>query len=340
MKIGDRETDDYAVEKPKDTYSVGGVLSVMPVCGKHLPGVRTKVSWCLATKLVDGSSDLSSATTSPQHSENDNEHNEGSMTIYVNDLTEVVKHEIMHASKQGSNYSFTQRAERMLRKAAVVVIKGSLRDLFDAWVDRMEDEMKEKEVEEAVLSTPAINARRPDAPVEDLTRRLMFGDTPKNLLERPSVAPLITPPFDLMEDDLDERDVDIVLTQLKEQTMLQNLIHKRLLQQNQRVLQLEHKNGRKLRTFIPPDSQSTKAFVDEAKQSRWINDMLHTNVQRDGMLTYLAKTEPEACSEVAKTRKLCLNAEVLDTPQTLALARLTGINDTQMCKLRSFLSHS
>ena len=30
---------------------------------------------------------------------------------------------------------------------------------------------------------------------------------------------------------------------------------------------------------------------------------------------------------------------ILSTPQTLALARLTGINDTQMSNLRSFLKH-
>jgi len=52
------------------------------------------------------------------------------MTLCINDLTEVVKLEIMCASRQGDRCSFTQRAERMLCKAAMVAIKVRVTDLF------------------------------------------------------------------------------------------------------------------------------------------------------------------------------------------------------------------
>jgi len=86
--------------------------------------------------------------------------------------------------------------------------------------------------------------------------------------------------------------------------MLQNLLHKRMVEKNQRALVLEHKNGRKLRVFVLSDSQSTKAFVDDAKKTQWINDMLCSPAQREGMLIYLAKTEPHDYIKVANSRKL------------------------------------
>jgi len=83
--------------------------------------------------------------------------------------------------------------------------------------------------------------------------------------------------------DDDERDIDIVHANSKEETILQNLLHKRSLN-NQRVITLEHKNGRKLRVILPPDSQSAKSFVDEAKKSHWMSEMLCSDVHKKGRL--------------------------------------------------------
>jgi len=169
-------------------------------------------------------------------------------------------------------------------------------------------------------------------------RRLVHGvdETPQTNTLQP--APLIAPPVDLTE-DVDERDADVVLVHLKEQTILQNLLHEQVVERNQRVLFLEHKNGRKLRAFVLPDSHSSEAFVGDAKKTRWTNDMLCTDAHREGMLIFLAKTVPEEHIKVANKRKLHVVPRLLDTPQTVALGRLTGINDTQMAKLRSCLSH-
>ena len=297
--------------------------------------------------LVAGSSGSPSSSTpgteDTAEAEN-NQNNNGSMTTHINDLVDVVKTEMLFASRQGPGYKFTQRAERMLRRAAVIAIKGSLRDLVDAWVDRIGEEKELKEANEC-LSTPAttIAGKRSDSTTTtELQRRVIFptGETPNSGQQS---AQLISPPVvDLMDDDLeeDERDVDIILTQIKEETILQNLLHKRMMENNhQRVLTLEHKNGRKFRVILPPDSQSAKAFIDDAKKTQWVNMMLHSESQRRGMLLCLATTQPKAYLRVGEQKKIRITMSALNTAQTLALGRLAGINDTQLARVRSFLKH-
>ena len=298
MKIGAKVEHAHAVERPKDMYSVGsGILERMPVASVHMPGVRTKVSRRIANTLIGAVTDVNSSESSSDEGSPDSTtpNNKGSMTVYINDLIEAMKRESLHASRQGSRYSFTQRAERMLRKAAVIAIKGAIRDMVDAWIDRLGDDEKEAAME--CMSTPAINNKRNNAAVTELERRIIFPtastDAPRAVPQQP---PIITPPVDLTADeDGDESDIDIVLTEMKEETMLQNLLHKRLMKNNQRVLTLEHKNGRKFRVMLPPDSQSTKAFVDDARKTQWINDMLHADTHQEGMLQCLATARPETC---------------------------------------------
>lgn len=84
------------------------------------------------------------------------------------------------------------------------------------------------------------------------------NETPNNgnngTVEAQERPPFITPPVDLTDDEVDKSDVDIVLLQLKEEAILQNLLHKRIMVNNQRVLTLEHNNGRKYRVVVPPES--------------------------------------------------------------------------------------
>ena len=342
LKIGAKTDDSHAVLVPKDMHSIGGILEQMPVVGVHLPGIRTKVSRRLASDLVAASIDTPT-NVNETPTDKSKPTNKGSMTIYVTDLINVIKKELQYASRMGKNYAHTQRAERMLCKAAAIAIKGPLRDMVDAWVEAMEDgDIKEAEAFEECLSTPAVGTRGLASAItnELPQRRVIFpGETPVN---REQQQPLITPPLDLtddVEEEEDESDINIVLTELKEETLLQNLLHKRIMVQNQRVLTLEHKNGRKFKVVVPPEAQSPNAFVEEAKRSRWIIDMLHTEVHRRGMLQYLAATEPRTYLRVANQKKIRVNGYALNTPQTLALGRLTGINGTQMGKLRSFLKN-
>ena len=268
------------------------------------------------------------------------------MTICVNDLIDVMKKELMRASRQGRNYAFTQRAERMLRKAAIVAIKGSLWDLLDAGVKHMEEEKEGKEVKVG-LSSPELGSTWVIAGTSEQPTRSLFlveayaespNDTNQPQLQQP---PLITPPIDLIDNvEADKRDIDIVLSQLKEDTMLQNLLNKRLMQHHQRVLTLEHRNGRKHQVVLPQESTSVKAFTEEERKSWWTNDMLYSNVKKHGMLMHLTWTPPENFCRVANQKKLLLNEEALNTPQTLALGHFAGLNNTQISKLRSFLKNA
>jgi hypothetical protein len=67
--------------------------------------------------------------------------------------------------------------------------------------------------------------------------------------------------------------------------------------------------------------------------------MLNTDERVEGMLCYLAKTNPDTYARVRRNRKLSMQPLILSTTQTIALARLGRLNDTQMKKLRSFLKH-
>jgi len=101
---------------------------------------------------------------------------------------------------------------------------------------------------------------------------------------------------------------------------------------SQRVPTLEHWNGRKFRVVLP-----SKSFVEEAKKSRRVKDLLHNDVHKRGMLLCLAQTIPNICCEVANQKKTTQQSAVLSTPETLALGRSTGLNNTQMSELRSHL---
>ena len=348
MKIGDKLVDVHAVERPKDMHSIGsGVLEKMPIVAVHVPGIRTKMSRRLASTLIAAVTEEVNSSASTSSSEDNTPDSskpsyKGSMTIYIDDLISVIQNELFYASRQGAAYSFTQRAERMLRKAAAVAIKGSVRDMVDAWIERIGDDDKKEAF--ACMSTPALTTQRMFAATDELEQRIIFPtpatETPIVGRLPPSQPTFITPPLDLTDDaDGDERDIDAVLSQLKEETMLQNSLHKRLSLNKQRALTLEHKNGRKFRVVLPPDSQSTKSFVEDAKKTHWVKDMLHTDTHHRGMLEYLASTQPEAYVRVANDKKIRVSTAVLNTPETLALGRLTGINDLQMSKMRSFLKN-
>jgi len=341
LQVGDQKQSNDAINKPKEMYSIGGVLEYFPMRGVHMPGIRTKGSRRLAADIVMMSSPVTAATTptgAPHDAADaDKQNNKGTMTLYINDFLEVVRHELNEAADQGNKYSYSQRLERILRKAAIKAIRGSVGAFVEDWVERM-GEAKE----ECVFSTPANDWRRTSLPnLSNASSTIQPRDIAKETTPKQRVQlahPLITPPLDLTEENDDESDFAIVLSRMKEETMLQNLLHKRLLN-NQRVLLLEHKNGRRLRVILYPDAQSIKSFVDEAKRSQWVNKMLHSDVQKEGLLVFMVKTQPDMHLRVAKERKLRVTVSVLNTPETLALGRLTGVNDTQMCKLRSFLRH-
>ena len=110
------------------------------------------------------------------------------------------------------------------------------------------------------------------------------------------------------------------LSELKEEVVLQSLLHKQIHEKKERVFQLEHRNGRRLLVVLPPDILSVSSFEEEARRTNWAGTMLNTEVRVEGMLSYLAKTNPETYTRVGKMRKLKMSLPILMTPQTIALA--------------------
>jgi hypothetical protein len=81
------------------------------------------------------------------------------------------------------------------------------------------------------------------------------------------------------------------------------------------------------------------SFEEEARRTNWVDTMLNSEERVEGMLTHLSKSNPEVYAKVAKNRKVSMKAPILSTPQTIALARIAGLNDKRVKKMKSFLRH-
>jgi len=79
-----------------------------------------------------------------------------------------------------------------------------------------------------------------------------------------------------------------------------------------------------------------ETFEEEARRTQWVDIMLNTAERLHGMLSYLAKSYPDAYGAIGKKRKLSMQTVALNTTQTLALARVGKLNDVRMQSVRSF----
>ena len=68
------------------------------------------------------------------------------------------------------------------------------------------------------------------------------------------------------------------LSELKEEVVLQSLLHKQIHEKKERVFQLKHRNGRRLLVVLPPDILSVSSFEEEARRTNWVGTMLNTEV--------------------------------------------------------------
>jgi len=100
LKLGIRQHDAHAIAVPKEMHSLGGILEEMHVRAVHPRGICTKVSRQLAEVLVNaskvGSGCTASHTDEPAASPDD-QNDEGSMTVCVDDLADIIKG---HAKQQ------------------------------------------------------------------------------------------------------------------------------------------------------------------------------------------------------------------------------------------------
>jgi len=235
LRLGEQRNNADAVQVPKDMYSHGGILDQWPVSGVHMPAMRTKGCKCLSANLTSlcSNSPGDAATETEWEEDSSRKSNKGTMTIYVNDLLDAMKKEIMEAAMKGEAHAFTHRTRRMLRKACARAIKGSIRSFVDTWVEHI-GEMKEGAKcvtsDNTVLETPATTRSQHQHIEIGTSGSADEGNACANINITEGTKSLVTPPTDLTtEEDDDERDMDIVLSNLKEETILQNLLHKRLL---------------------------------------------------------------------------------------------------------------
>jgi len=239
------------VHVPKEMYSIGGVLDKFPVSGLRMPGIRTKVARNVAASLLRmcGSPmtacGLESSPNDDATKDTDVQSNKASMTTYVKDLLDIVEKEKLVAPKKDCLVSSLRGTGMgsMISKAAVKAIKGSIKHLLKhgciKWV-RMEKILQQNHV----LACHCFQKE------EQMGSWLLSMSAQKKVLLTLSAnqQTLVTPPLDLPADNEEEEDeggIDIVLTQIQEEMMLQNLLHKRMLRHD-RALTFEHKSRHKL----------------------------------------------------------------------------------------------
>ena len=115
---------------------------------------------------------------------------------------------------------------------------------------------------------------------------VVFGDI-STMVQSPTIDPIIL----VFEEEEEETFYDGTMTddqsigssttteflsKLKEEVVLQSLLHKRIHERKERVFQLQHRNGRRLLVVLPPDIQSVSSFEEEARKTKWVDTMLNT----------------------------------------------------------------
>lgn len=200
MRVGNN-TEHVAADMHSLT---GGNLEMHPSKGVHMPGVRTKMLKRLASKVLatcdPAPTPPSSAGMEEESTDTNNQSNKGSVTIYVNELLEVVGKEAMGHASLGDRYSFSQRSKRMLRKAIVHAVKGTSLAFVESWVERVGKETEGKAGE--CLSTPSLTRLQVTTMHELPESTHLFTETPTSARAQ---EPLVTPPVDLtVNNDEDE----------------------------------------------------------------------------------------------------------------------------------------
>jgi hypothetical protein len=319
---------------PKDMYDALGNLSYYPVEDEHMQNLRTKSQRGGLQKLLDIAS--SKASSLPVSKE---------CPIYKTPL-EAVDHSpksllyafvqdlVMDAGKSGDG-TISPRAGRKLQRLILACVDIAAKELLQAVLE------KYALGKEMGMATPM----NPKELLMSLERIQSQGGivTPSSGIS--TISAIAIDEENIVEENIDDDDETVVsamdefLSELKEEVVLQSLLHKRIYEKEERVFQLEHKNGRRLLVVLPPDTQSVVTFEQEATRTNWVNVMLNSDERVNGMLTHLAKCHPAKYMSVGRNRKLSTRTVSLTTPQTIALARIGKLNDFRMKKIKSFLRH-
>jgi hypothetical protein len=321
---------------PKNMYDLEGNLCHYPIEDQHVRALRTKAQRGSLPKLVEAGTQQASQVdvASTKESKKKKKYLEQSASPnallydYVTDL-------VATAGRTGEG-EFSPRAKRNLQRMILACVDVAAKELLHSALDKY-----------ALQKDYNVQEKQTTAELTSPDRAISTG-----------TIPVLTPASATTDSSLDEVVVvegndgylsdddqsigsttDEFLAELKEEVVLQSLLHKRIHEKKERVFQLEHRNGRRLLVVLPPDTQSVASFEEEARRTGWVDIMLNTPDRVEGMLSYLAKGYSNAFIATGKKRQLSTRIIALNTTETLALARIGRLNDVRLQSIRSFLKN-
>jgi hypothetical protein len=103
-----------------------------------------------------------------------------------------------------------------------------------------------------------------------------------------------------------------------------------------RTVELEYNNGRNTTLVARPFSKDEKSFVDEAKRSKWINQMLPNDAYIRGMCVYLFGWRQDIYKDIARSTGVNI-LTTIPFGNTMAISSELGLRSGQLRDLRSLL---
>ena len=231
---------------------------------------------------------------------------------------------------KGSPFSVTTRAERQVRKSLTSLVNEAAVSMLQDAIGRMSRPDKSPTQVCAAHPSSSSNTESGVCAVITPARRSL------------------TTAINLSSDEEDAVDPvgNALLKELNEESVLISLLGKRMggvgesSNNCKRVFPLHTNNGKTLLVVLPPDTKTKASFIDKAKRTRWIDDMLEdgdSDNKRQGILSYFARQNPTGYKATAEEERLQLTPTALETHETVAMARLLNLNDQQLQLMRSYL---
>jgi hypothetical protein len=319
-------------------YDDEGNLSHYPVEDEHVKSLRTKSQKGSLPNLVEVGNKKAAIDASAAAANERIAGKKGGKEVSPKDVIFTYIKELISEAASTGEAKITARANRKLQRMMMTCVDVAAKDLLHAALEKfaVQNEKYCNKSEETMMSPERVMSS-----TIVVTPPIIIDAPP---LETVAVA-LGNEAIDVDSDDEDDLTIvsattaDEFLAEMKEEVILQTLLHKRIHEKSERVFELEHRNGRRLLVVLPPDSMSIASFVEEANKTKWIDIMLNSQERVEGMLTHLAKAHPDHYTRVGQKRDLSMRTIALNTPQTVALARVGRLNDVRLKRLRSFLKH-
>jgi hypothetical protein len=323
---------------PRDMYDLDGNLAFYPVEDEHIRTLRTKSQKGSISKIVEA------ANKNFKESEvgdvpSKKKYNDSKVMASPKELLFAYVQELITEAVANGDGSLSERTTRRLQRMILCCVDIAAKELLQASLEKYASE-KESFVaksEQSLIMSPE--------KVHSSASAVATVVTPASVVIPSVITATVDNEIEVLNIDSGDEEststttttTDEFLSELKEEVILQCLLHKRIFEKKERVFDLVHRNGRRLLVVLPPDTLSVVSFEEEANKTDWVKIMLNSDERIEGMLLYLAKTFPDKYSSVGQKRKLSIRTVALDTAQTIALARVGRLNDTRMKKIRSFL---